>query len=361
MARSPFSLFRPANRAVLTLLHRAMYPSKSTLQISKDLLIRHNIRRVTTLSPKYSDHIGYIAKDSGIFSYNMMKLGGPRNNAFAKIETPDEYRDRVIKLANFIATKILENPDINHYLAQEAPIGENYEIFKEIINQRLSNKWVCHNTDYGVLTMVNTEKFLCRDVSDELNLTSGMDFRYKDARFRAFEITEAGKEPYILINLHAPHDNQGDTLKLFIENVIRELGTCDRKVLICGDWNATPREIGKSIKDAYKDVSDSLDEYNFPCPISIKTKYSSSYSGHQKALKEGQVRPDFLSVDGVLTMNFKEGFHFEFEQEEEDYTKNFNLGVSLAVISGIGLLFTNEDDDEDEEEEQDKKSSSPGL
>ena len=254
-----FKLFRrPTKRIVLSALHKAMYPGVNPLLISKDLLVHHKIRKITPLSPEFSDHIGYEVKGSGIFALNMMKRGMQRgerfNNAFSQLETPEQYTNRVIKMAHSIADEIEKNPDITKYLAQEAPIGENYQIFKEVIAQRLSDKWVCHNSDYGVLTMINTEKFAVTEISDDIQLTAGMDF----ARFRAFEITESGEDPYILINLHAPHDNQGDTLKVFIKNVIRELGNSERKVVICGDWNSTPQEINKSIQAAYTEIQDSL-------------------------------------------------------------------------------------------------------
>lgn len=360
MTRELFRLFKPVNRIILSKLHATLFPDVSVLQVSSNLLVNHNIRRITPLSPEFSDHIGYVAEEASIFAYNMMKRGSGRNNAYLQLESPEEYTNRVIELANHIADIILKNPDINYYLAQEAPIGDNYELFKEIIADRLSDKWVCHNSEYGVLTMVNTEKFACRDVSDELNLTANMDFKYQDARFRAFEITESGKDPFILINLHAPHDDQSDTLKLFIENVISELGTSERKIVICGDWNATPQEIDNSISAAYAKIKDSIDEYKFTCPVSVKTQYASSYSGHQKALKEGQETPDQISVDGVLTLNIKESLHFEFEHEEEEFKQNTTLGIGLAIISGIGLLFIDDEEDDDEEEEE-EKTSSPKL
>lgn len=344
-------------------LYKEMFPGRSplasrsplnNLYIPKIATENLSIKQLTDLEKDLSDHKLYTKPTSDVLAGNVMKKGSSKenftNNAFGLNETFEEYRARLERLADTIVEKIRENPNVNNLSFQEAPIKEDYEYFKQILEKKLPGNWKFYNSAYGVLTALNTDKYQCEDISESIQLTSGMDFgpkdnRYKDDRFRSFKVQAAGEEPWILTNLHVPHDSPQAALKNLFVNLLKyHLDNIPRggiKHVICGDWNATPAELDAAYEEACAEIEEQYkDKFSFIQQASVVAELASSVNGHQKALKLGQERPDVITVDGMVTININSDSKYSNRSKHVDFDKTPSVGIGILLLTSMGMLLS---------------------
>lgn len=361
-------------------LYSKMYPNINPVANFSRLVKHDDVKKLTDITPRISDHTWYASLKTKGMVGNLMKQGRTShhrtNNAFKLHETPGDYKKRLAFIADTICEKIQLHPEIDHISLQEAPIKEHYEYFKQILEKRLPNKWKFYNSEYGLLTIVNIEKYHCEEISNSINLTKEMDFgekdnRYKEARFRSFKVIPANENPWVLTNIHIPYGNKGPALKNLIVNALKyhltNLPEKGIKHVICGDWNATPEDLDTAYEEAAEEIKFLIqNDSRFNNHVNIDATLSSSVHGHQQALKPGQDKPNCITVDGILVINISHSYDYKNKYKHTNFTKDSSLGLAIALLSSMSLILTNSQKsknnaDENNQNEQLNKSNSQDL
>ena len=352
---------------LLSPLYEALFGGKSPLLrpliTYKPPILGIPMQQKSIFSRSSSDHKLYVDPIGGGIGWNLMMqakhsqpLGQPSrtNTAFGHNEDDAQYRARIEDNVLKLAKELHENPNAPFIVCQEAPIGENFKYFKNLLEQHLPEHWLLErlyvdNTEWGVVTLINRDKVGC-ELIERLDLTGGISVGQLDARCRTFKLTVEGREDRFLTNIHLPHQSPEIACKGLLYNVIKhkmtQKGDKTGSHVICGDWNIEFDALSEIINQVLAEIQSEEEHFDQEHPVSIKITFFCSPEGHLKA--DGSK----LSVDGALLVSFKRSSKYEYSFNWEPFEKGSATLLGIIIVSSLGMLFIEKEKEEQEEDVQ---------
>lgn len=265
------------------------------------------------------------------------KILKPAKTAFRHLEEDDPIYTQRWQRNLMVLRDELADPNIAMICLQEAPIGEQLELFKQFITDNFPSEWkltrkevICDSTPWGVFTLINLNKLKLIEVNLNHDLTQGNPFRDADIRCRTFMVQHVGLHPTKFTNLHLPHRGSEEAFKAYMKRVIAELvqhGLNDKTFehQLLGDWNLEPHQMIEWIKEMVDSEKQKMPK-GLEFPFNFSVKCVSSKDGHLK--QEGYT----LTVDHLLSLEVKPAEQYEFTAKIEIRPELMAYGATMATL-----------------------------